>query len=221
MKKAFFSFILFICLNPLFSQQLSGTWGGIVYTQLDSYARNYYMFLEIKQIGKDIWAVYNITDTNSNNIIKCLNKVKAVLPKKPTSRFEFYKEGLIDYDKSAQLRNACEALTQIEMHYFEQDSTEYLTGIWYPGVNQMTIDRKSLLVLQRMSDKTLRNINDYFASLAMPRDISADEKSLIIPDKVSTGLPQEKKLIETLKNMLEKNITLNTGRKNPRPEPFY
>ena len=221
MKKSFLSFCLLLVINTAFSQGITGTWGGIIYAQLDNYPRNYYMFLEVKQRGKDIWAVYNITDTNSNQVIKCLFKVKAVLPKKATARIEFYKEGVIDYDKEAHLLNTCEMLTHIEMHYFNEDSTGYLTGTWFPGVNQRSRDPKSLLVLQRMSDKTLRDIDDYFVSLIMPPDIPSGEKSMLVPDKISAGIYQEKKLIETLKNMLEKNLSLNTGRKTQRPDVFY
>ncbi len=220
MKKTLLVFILFTCLSPLFAQELSGTWGGIIYTQLNSYPRNYYLFLEVKQLGRDVWAVYNITDTNNNSITKCLCKLKAVLPKKSSARLEFYKEGVIDYDKAANLRNACELLTQAEMHYFKEDSTEYLTGTWFPGVSRNMTDAGSLLVLQHMSNKTFRNVDDYFASLAMPKSIP-DDKPMIIPDKVSAGLLPEKRLIETLKTMVEKSSSINTGRKNPKPDNFY
>lgn len=210
MKKTLLTILFAVSVTISFSQELRGTWGGIIFTSLDSYPRNYYLFMEVKQIGRDVWAVYNITDTNNNTISKCLGKVKAVLPKKSSALLDFYNEGLVKYQEKPDLRTSCEMLTQMSMHYFiDKDSTEYLTGTWYPGVPSSRTEYGSLLVLQRMSEKTFRDVDDYFSALANTKPL-AEYKPSIIPDKVSAALLPEKRLIDALKKMVENNLSIKT-----------
>ncbi|MDB5212008.1 MAG: hypothetical protein JWQ30_2835, partial [Sediminibacterium sp.] len=101
MKKTFLSFILLIAVTTTFSQDLTGTWGGIIQGSAKGTGRNSSFFLEIKQKGRSIWGVYNITDSNNNTVINCLCNVTAMLPKKPSAFIDLYKERVVDYDKKA------------------------------------------------------------------------------------------------------------------------
>ncbi|MES2371684.1 MAG: hypothetical protein V4557_03830 [Bacteroidota bacterium] len=212
MKKAFLSFILLIFITTTFSQDLTGTWGGIIQGSAKGTGRNSYIFLEIKQKGRSIWGVYNITDSNNNTIINCLCNVTAMLPKKTSAFIDLYKERVVDYDKKAQILDRCEIFNNFFLHYFlSSDSTEYFTGKASSAVGLNPNAPGTLLVLQKMSNSLYRNVDDYFPKLSkLIEKGETSEKIVFFADQVSSATVTEKRLMQTLKTMLEQNLPLQT-----------
>ncbi|MEO8174280.1 MAG: hypothetical protein ABI581_14395 [Sediminibacterium sp.] len=213
MKRLFLSFILLSFFTNAFSQDMTGTWGGVIQSYTGGNARNQYFFLELKQSGRSIWGSYNITDSNNNTVVRCLCSVTASLPKKPSAWIEMYRERVIDYDKKRQLLGVCEATNSFILHYFtDSDGTAYLTGKASSGVGISPNDPGNLLVAQKMSDSLLRNVDDYFPKLAkLIEKGKTDELKPVIADNIASGTVTEKKLMETLKTMLEKKLPLRTS----------
>lgn len=211
MKRSLLFFILFICSTVAFCQDLTGTWGGVIQARSSrNYASNQYFFLEIKQQGRSIWGTYNITDSNNNTIVRCLCSATASLPKKPNALINLYKERVVDYDKKIESTQPCEGFNSFILHYFvSADSTEYLTGKASFDVGVSNNDRASLLVVQKMSNKLLRNVDAYFPRLAkLVEKGKTEETKTVVADDPATGTIVEKKLIQTLQTMLEQNLPL-------------
>jgi hypothetical protein len=212
MKRSILSFILLGFVSTSFAQDITGTWGGVIQSYTGGNARNQYFFLELKQKGKSIWGTYNITDSNNNTIVKCLCSVTASLPKKPGSFINLYRERVIDYNKKAQLLNVCESINSFILHYFVgNDSTEYLTGKASAEVALSPNDPGNLLVVQKMSNNLLRNVDEYFPKLnKLVEKGKTDEAKSVIADNAATGTVTEKRLMQIIQKMLEQNLPLNT-----------
>jgi hypothetical protein len=212
MKRSILSFILLIFTSTAFAQDLTGTWGGVIQSYTGGNARNQYFFLEVKQQGKSIWGAYNITDSNNNTVVKCLCSITGSLPKKAQSFINLYKERVIDYDKKAQLLNVCEAINSFILHYFiSSDSTEYLTGKASAEVGLSPNSPGNLLVIQKMSNNLLRNVDDYFPKLnKLIEKGKTDEAKTVMADDPATGTVTEKRLMQILKTMIDQNLPLQT-----------
>jgi hypothetical protein len=194
---------LFLCLitGNSFSQNMSGTWGGVFYTPRGNSTTSFFFFLEIQQKARTIWGVYNMTDSNNNKVPDCLISVSGSLSKKPNAIFDLYKEHVEGFDKKRMDYPICNYVNQLNLHYFVLNGIEYLVGKWYAdGVKGPGIDGSiGLLVLQHFNANTTRNVDQYFPKLnKMIEKGKSDEPFNIIADDISAATPIEKQLINAI-----------------------
>jgi hypothetical protein len=202
MKHLLLSFILILAITASFSQNISGTWAGLLSTRQSGLTRNYYFFLEITQKGRTVWGVYNISDSSNNKSTTCLCSISGSLSKKVESRLDLYKEHLEDYDKKHVGYQFCNFVNRLNLHYFLENSAEYLTGQWFPeSGGTLAGGAGGSFVVQHINNTTQRPINDYFPKLTkMIEKGAADEQSLLIKaDEVSSSTPAEKRLLDAIK----------------------
>jgi len=209
MKKSFLTLIMSFTIACAFSQDISGTWAGIFLTQqIKNIPKNYYFFLEIKQKGRTVWGVYNTTDSNNNKSISCLCSISGSLPKKTGAIVDLYKEHIEDFDKNTVTYALCDFVNRLNLHYFIQDSTEYITGQWYSeaGGGPLAGGAGGLLVAQHISIQTMRNVDQYFPKLnKMIEKGATDEQTIAIKgDDISAAIPAEKRLLDAIKTIIAK-----------------
>jgi len=204
MKKILAFLILSLISNTSFSQNISGTWGGVFYTPRGNSTKAFYFFLEIQQKERTVWGVYNMTDSNNNKIFDCLISVSGTLSKKPNAVFDLYKEHVEDFDKKRMDYPICNSVNQLNLHYFVIDGVEYITGKWFTeGVKGPGIDGSiGLLVLHHISTNTTRNVDQYFPKLnKMIEKGKSEEPFNIIADDLSAATPLEKQLLTAIQAM--------------------
>jgi len=210
MKRILLSFVLILSITASFSQDISGTWGGIISTKQSNLSRNYYFFLEIKQKGRTVWGAYNTSDSNNNKNITCLCSITGSLTKKPAARLDLYKEHIEDFDKATASYLYCNFLNRLSLHYFKENNEEYLAGQWFPeSAVSGTFPGGTAggsFVVKHISNVTERPVDDYFPKLSkMIEKGESDEKgSLIIADDISTATPAEKRMLDAIKSIVIK-----------------
>ncbi|MDB5209198.1 MAG: hypothetical protein JWQ30_25, partial [Sediminibacterium sp.] len=98
------------------------------------------------------------------------------------------------------------------LHYFiSSDSTEYFTGKASSAVGVSPNAPGALLVLQKMSNSLYRNVDDYFPKLSkLIEKGETSEKTVFFADQISSATVTEKRLMQVLKTMLDRNLPLDT-----------
>lgn len=204
MKRLLLSVILILIITTSFSQDISGTWGGLFSTRQSGLTRNYYFFLEIKQKGRTIWGVYNTSDSSNNKNITCLCSISGALPKKLAATFDLYKEHIEDYDKNNVAYQVCNFVNRLSLHYFLENSKEYLTGQWFPeSGGTLAGGAGGSFVVQHINNVTSRPVDDYFPKLNKMIEKGAAEEltPLIKADDISSATPAEQRMIDAMKTL--------------------
>lgn len=208
MKHSFLTLMMSLSVVCTFSQDINGTWAGIFLTQVKKFPHNYYFFLEIKQKGRTVWGVYNTTDSANNKIVSCLCSVSGFLPKKNGAIIDLYKEHIEDFDKKTVSYALCNFVNRLTLHYFKQDSIEYVTGQWYSESSDGPLagGAGGLLVAQYITSETMRNVDQYFPKInkMIEKGISEEQTVIIKSDDVSVATPAEKKLLDAIKTIIGK-----------------
>lgn len=212
MKRILLSIITVLIITSSFSQDISGTWGGLISIRQSRFSPNvtntYYFFLEIKQKGRTLWGVYNTSDSSNNKSTTCLCSVSGSLTKKTAPTFDLYKEHIEDYDKKNVGYQFCNLVSGLTLHYLLENNTEYLTGQWFHETD-LTLARGSSgnFVLQHINSLTSRPVDDYFPKLSkmIEKGMVDSDTPLIKADDISAATPAELKLINSMKTFLGKN----------------
>ncbi len=205
MKRLFLSCFLILIITDSYSQNITGTWSGLISTKQTNLTRNYYFTLEIKQDGRTIWGVYNTSDSSNNQSATCLCSVTGSLTKKPTARLDLYKEHVEYFDNSTASYLYCNFINRLNLHYFTENNNEYLTGQWFPdsGGTFPGSATGGSFVLQHTSNRTKRHVDDYFPKLGkmIERGKSDENRPLIKADDISTATPAEKRMLNAIKSI--------------------
>jgi hypothetical protein len=182
-----------------FSQDLTGTWDGVFYDQRNpEKLQVFYIFLEIKQAGKAVWGVYDVTTAYNMNTEGCLCSVNAVLPNKSNSTVALYKDHVVNAQISGQMFSYCNYLSKLDARFIIQDSVEYLTGRWYG-------DRLGgSFVLQHVKPNTYRDVDTYFPNLKKmiakgTKDLGKNTSQPVIIADTSKPTYDDQRLIDALK----------------------
>ena len=192
------------------AQNITGTWQGyftsnhVVGRTGLGFTTKYYFTLELKQSYKAVWGAYNTTDS-SNLSVGCFCKVSGILPKKQTSIFELYNEGVINHDPKISV-GVCEALNRLFFHYVTIDNNEYLIGKWFTGENASVLNNGSsgTFILQHVSVTNKNNVDQYFPKLdkllnkGTTTDTLALKTAPLIIDPASSLNIEEKEIINAI-----------------------
>lgn len=210
MKRILLLIVSILFISVSFSQDISGTWGGLISikpSRFNRLTKTYYFFLEIKQKGRTIWGVYNTSDSSNNKNITCLCSISGSLPKKPGATFDLYKENIEDYDKKNVGYEFCNLVSGLSLHYFLENTTEYLAGQWF-HTSDVTLARgtSGSFVLQHINSLTSRSVDDYFPKLdkMIEKGAVAGQMPLTKADDISTATPTEQRLINAMKKLIGK-----------------
>lgn len=210
MKRIVLSIAWILFINASFSQDISGTWGGLISIRESRFTRvtrNYYFFLEIKQKGRTIWGVYNMSDSSNNKNISCLCSISGEIPKKPGAVFDLYKEHIEEYDKKHVGYDFCNLVSGLSLHYFLENTTEYLAGQWH-HTSDVTLARGAggSFVLQHINPLTSRSVDDYFPKLdkMIEKGVVDGEVLQFKADDISAATNSEQRLINAMKTLLGK-----------------
>ena len=206
MKRISLSIVLIFSISVSFSQNITGTWSGMISTKQTNLTRNYYFNLEIKQDGRTVWGLYNTSDSSNNKNITCLCSISGLLTKKPAARLDLYKEHIEDYNRVTASYLYCNFINRLSMHYFTEDGNEYLTGQWFPdsGGTFPGSATGGSFVLQHVSNVTKRPVDDYFfpkLSKMLEKGRSDEMRSLIQADDISKATPAEKRMLNAIKSL--------------------
>jgi hypothetical protein len=205
MKRIALSIVLILFITVSFSQNITGTWSGMISTKQTNLTRNYYFNLEIKQDGRTVWGVYNTSDSSNNKSVTCLCSVSGSLTKKPTARLDLYKEHVEYFDQAAASYLYCNFINRLNLHYFTEDNNEYLAGQWFPdsGGTFPGSATGGSFVLQHISNRNKRQVDDYFPKLSkmLEKGKSDEKRPLIKADDISTATPAEKRMLNAIKSI--------------------
>lgn len=205
MKRIVIPIVLILSITASFSQNITGTWSGLISTKQTNLTRNYYFNLEIKQDGRTVWGVYNTSDSSNNKSITCLCSVSGSLNKKPAARLDLYKDNVEDYNTVTASYLYCNFINRLNLHYFTEDNNEYLAGQWFPdsGGTFPGSAKGGSFVLQHISNKTQRPVDDYFPKLSkmLKRGESDEKRPLIKADDISVATPAEKRMLNAIKSI--------------------
>ncbi len=204
MKRIPLSIVLILCITTSFSQNISGTWGGVFSTRQSNLTRNYYFFIEIKQKGRTVWGVYNTSDSSNNKNITCLCSISGSLSKKPGATLDLYKEHIEDYDKATTSYQICNFVNRLSLHFFTENNSDYLTGQWFPETGgALAGGAGGSFVVQRINNLTQRPVDDYFPKLnkMIEKGATDDQGPLIKADDISTATPAEKRMLDAIKSI--------------------
>lgn len=197
----------FMCASTWISaQDLTGTWGGIYYSQTRRFPHTFFFFLEIKQKGKAVWGTFNTTDSNNNRISTCLCSFTGLLSRKPNGFVELNKGKVIEYNKKAISYNFCDYVEKIRFHYLEKNNTEYLSGTWFSALKTGVLKdgADGSIVVQYLSNEMLRDVDQYIPSLNKLK-IKGERNSAklqFLPDNISMATYDEANMIEILRKMM-------------------
>lgn len=209
MKKVIVLFLLFVGFaKGAFAQDLSGSWGGFFFVDRVRVQSKYFLFVDLKQQGRTVWGTYNTTDSNNNAIVGCLCSISGELPKKQGSYVQLFKQRVEDYDKRIGYP-ICNNLNNFKLRYFIKGNTQYLTGVWsYETSFGKVQGGDGLLVLQHLSGPLPRKLDAFFPHLdkmIAKGVVNNSDEALIKADEVSTGTPNEQRLISILESVTGRN----------------
>ena len=132
--------ICFCCLagSTQKNNYLSGTWKGTMAIGYDPPIFTVEVNVQVKQDGRDVWAIYTIGDQRNADSCRCIGKLTATLNKKNNFLINLYQDGIVTNKISL---DSCAALNYFQASYSNEKRTEWLKGKWFanPGaINEGT-----------------------------------------------------------------------------------
>ena len=188
------------------SQDLTGSWSGSFHYVVKPFEGSLHFFVDIKQKGKSVWGVYNITEGDNPKTVTCICSFSGILPKKTSAEFELPVDQVQDKDKNSKYYVTCGNVQRLSFHYIIIDSVEMLVGKWFPLNERLqsgTPDGESgYFILRHASPQPNKNPDQYFPKLekliakGAPQN-SGNTEPVLIADSLLKA-PMEIKMVKSL-----------------------